>query len=122
PSATKSMLRPAALRLAAANRTPIAELSSCGEFFAELSTCVVPEVTSSVFGVDNSIVVGARPIVDVEMGGAEQGEAAVAASATIVGSLDRVVTRCFVIFNRHATNALSPSALQRLSRPASQRR
>src|SRR5262245_54106633 len=115
------MLRPTALRPTAANRSPIAEFSSCGEFFAELSTCAVPEVTSSVFGVDNSIVVGARPTVDVEMGGAEQGEAAVAASATIVGPLDRAVTRCFVIFNRHAASVLSPSALQRLSRSASQR-
>ena len=104
------------LRPTAANRIPIAEFASCGEFFAELSGCTVPEVTSSVFGADDSIGMGARPTGDVGIDGEGEGEAAVAASVTIVIPLDRAVTRRFVISRRHGANVLSPSAPQRLSR------
>ena len=82
----------------------------------------MPEATGSVFGVDNSIVVGARPTGDIGIDEEGEKEAAVAASAKIVAALDRAVTRCFVISRRHGANVLSPSALQRLSRSASQRR
>jgi hypothetical protein len=107
-------------RQTAADRAPIAGFSSCGEFFAGLSGCAVSKAASSIFGADNSIVVGARPSGDVEMdgdgngngdgNGDGDGEAAVAASVTIVVLLDRALTRCFVISRRHAANVLSPSA------------
>jgi hypothetical protein len=116
-STTKAKLAPTA-----ANRTPIAGFSSRVEVSAELSGCAVPAATSSLFGVDDSIVEGARPTVDVAIDGKGEGEAAVAAAVTIVVPLDGAVTRCFVISRRHAANVVSPGAPQRLFRSTSQRR